>query len=197
MGGAAVTGPLLERGEELARIESALGDARFGRGRFVVVEGPAGIGKTALLAAARATAGANGMRVLRSREPALVEASDAQRADLLQSAAGVAAGLLGLPGAVTRRRPLVRDPPRALLVVREPRRGRRATGARPRRVVLTGLDLLTASERRIAELASQDLTNRQIAQLLFITDRTVEGHLTSVFRKLRLDSRTELAAALV
>ena len=72
----------------------------------------------------------------------------------------------------------------------------RATGARPRRVVLTGLDALTASERRIAELASQGLTNREIAQTLFITTRTVEGHLTSVFRKLRLDSRSELDAAL-
>jgi DNA-binding CsgD family transcriptional regulator len=72
----------------------------------------------------------------------------------------------------------------------------RATGARPRRVVLTGLESLTPSELRIAELASQDLTNREIAQLLFITDRTVEGHLTSVFRKLQLDSRTELSAAL-
>ncbi|HEY7018973.1 MAG TPA: AAA family ATPase [Gaiellaceae bacterium] len=72
----------------------------------------------------------------------------------------------------------------------------RATGARPRRIVLTGLDSLTASERRIAELASQDLTNREIAQTLFITSRTVEGHLTSVFRKLRLDSRRELATAL-
>jgi DNA-binding CsgD family transcriptional regulator len=72
----------------------------------------------------------------------------------------------------------------------------RATGARPRRVVLTGLESLTASERRIAELAGRRLTNREIAQLLFITDRTVEGHLTSVFRKLRLDSRSELPAAL-
>jgi DNA-binding CsgD family transcriptional regulator len=72
----------------------------------------------------------------------------------------------------------------------------RATGARPRRVVLTGLDSLTASERRIAELASQNLTNSEIAQTLFITDRTVEGHLTSVFRKLQLGSRNELPAAL-
>jgi DNA-binding NarL/FixJ family response regulator len=72
----------------------------------------------------------------------------------------------------------------------------RATGARPRRVVLRGLDSLTASERRIAELASQGLTNREIAQTLFVTARTVEGHLTSVFRKLQLDSRTELPAAL-
>ena len=72
----------------------------------------------------------------------------------------------------------------------------RATGARPRRVVLTGLDSLTASERRVAELAGQSLTNREIAQQLFVTDRTVEGHLTSVFRKLRLVSRTELPSAL-
>jgi DNA-binding CsgD family transcriptional regulator len=72
----------------------------------------------------------------------------------------------------------------------------RATGARPRRVVLTGLDSLTASEHRIAEYASQGLTNREIAQTLFVTARTVEGHLTSIFRKLQLHSRNELAAAL-
>src|SRR5512132_2152077 len=108
--------PLLERSEELARIESALADARTGRGRFVVVEGPAGIGKTALLAAVRTVAAEDGMRVLRSRatemetnfgfgvvrqlfERPLAEASEPERADLLQGAAGVAAGLLGLPGA--------------------------------------------------------------------------------------------------
>jgi DNA-binding CsgD family transcriptional regulator len=62
--------------------------------------------------------------------------------------------------------------------------------------VLTGLDSLTASERRIAELASGGLSNREIAQMLFVTARTVEGHLTSVFRKLRVQSREELPAAL-
>jgi DNA-binding NarL/FixJ family response regulator len=72
----------------------------------------------------------------------------------------------------------------------------RATGARPRRVVLTGVESLTSSERRIAELASKGLTNREIAQTLFITTRTVEGHLTSIFRKLQLDSRNELEAVL-
>jgi DNA-binding CsgD family transcriptional regulator len=72
----------------------------------------------------------------------------------------------------------------------------RATGARPRRVVLTGLESLTASELRIAELAKQGLTNREIAQTLFITTRTVEGHLTSIFRKLQLDSRNELGPIL-
>ncbi|MFL5951209.1 MAG: ATP-binding protein [Gaiellaceae bacterium] len=113
---AAATGPLLERNEELVRIESALADARDGRGRFVVVEGPAGIGKTALLAAARLHAAESGMRVLRARsteletnfafgvvrqlfEPPLAEATDSERAELLQAAAGVAADLLALPGA--------------------------------------------------------------------------------------------------
>ena len=72
----------------------------------------------------------------------------------------------------------------------------RATGARPRRVLLTGLEALTASERRIAELAAGGGTNREIAQTLFITTRTVEGHLTHVFNKLNVKGRTELPAAL-
>jgi DNA-binding CsgD family transcriptional regulator len=72
----------------------------------------------------------------------------------------------------------------------------RATGARPRRVVLAGVESLTASERRIAELAGEGLTNREIAQSLFVTARTVEGHLTSVFRKLSLDSREQIPAAI-
>src|SRR5918911_2061211 len=105
---AAATGPLLERSEELARIESALLEARTGRGTFIVIEGPAGIGKTALLAAARTAAAGGGMRVLRSRatelerdfafgvvrqlfEPPLAEASELERADLLLGAGGVAA----------------------------------------------------------------------------------------------------------
>jgi DNA-binding CsgD family transcriptional regulator len=116
MNKAAATARLLERGEELARIQSAFDQARSGRGTFLVLEGPAGIGKTALLAAARTAAADGGMRVLRSRatelerdfafgvvrqlfEPSLVEASEAERADLLHGAAGVAGGLLGLPGA--------------------------------------------------------------------------------------------------
>ena len=53
---APATEPLLERNEELARIESALAEARTGRGTFLVIEGPAGMGKTALLAAARTAA---------------------------------------------------------------------------------------------------------------------------------------------
>jgi ATP/maltotriose-dependent transcriptional regulator MalT len=72
----------------------------------------------------------------------------------------------------------------------------RATGARPRRVRLSGLEALTASERRVAELAAQGMTNREIAQALFVTARTVEGHLTQTFQKLDLRSREDLGMAL-
>jgi DNA-binding CsgD family transcriptional regulator len=71
-----------------------------------------------------------------------------------------------------------------------------ATGARPRRVALSGVASLTPSERHIAELAAKGPTNREIAQALFITQRTVEVHLTSVYRKLGITSRSQLAAAL-
>ena len=63
-------------------------------------------------------------------------------------------------------------------------------------MVLSGIDSLTASERRVAELARDGMTNREIAQSLFVTARTVEGHLTQVFRKLDLSARDELAGAL-
>jgi len=65
-----------------------------------------------------------------------------------------------------------------------------------RRGLLTGLEALTASERRIAELAAEGLTNREIAQTLFVTARTVEGHLTHVFYKLDVKDRTALPSAL-
>src|SRR5262245_3110048 len=48
-----------------------------------------------------------------------------------------------------------------------------ATGARPRRVALSGVESLTPSERRVAELAAQGPTNREIAQALYVTQRTV------------------------
>jgi DNA-binding CsgD family transcriptional regulator len=72
----------------------------------------------------------------------------------------------------------------------------RATGARPRRQVLSGVDALTASERRIADLAAEGLTNREIAQALFVTGKTVETHMGHVFQKLGIRSRGELVSAL-
>jgi DNA-binding CsgD family transcriptional regulator len=71
-----------------------------------------------------------------------------------------------------------------------------AAGGRPRRLVLSGLDSLTPSERRVAQLAAAGLSNREIAQQLFITGRTVEGHLTHAYQKLAISSREHLPAAL-
>jgi DNA-binding CsgD family transcriptional regulator len=72
----------------------------------------------------------------------------------------------------------------------------RATGARPRRASLTGLEALTPSERRVAELAAGGMSNPEIAQAVFVTLNTVEGHLRHVYRKLSVSSRTQLPAAL-
>jgi DNA-binding CsgD family transcriptional regulator len=71
-----------------------------------------------------------------------------------------------------------------------------AAGGRPRRLLLTGLDSLTPSERRVAQLAAAGLPNRDIAQNLFITTRTVEGHLTHAYQKLAITNREQLPAAL-
>ena len=54
-------------------------------------------------------------------------------------------------------------------------------------------DELTPSERRVAELVVEGRTNREVAAALFLTERTVETHLTHVYAKLGVRSRTELA----
>ena len=127
----AATERLLERSEELSRIESALAEARWGVARSWCSRDQLGIGKTALLAAARTAAAEGGMRVLRARgtelerdfafgvvrqlfEPSLMEASEVERSDLLHGAAGVAAGLLRLPGASAADGP----PPRQVSIPR-------------------------------------------------------------------------------
>ena len=71
-----------------------------------------------------------------------------------------------------------------------------ATGARPRRTALSGVQSLTPSERRVAQLAADGQTNRAIAQTLFVTEKTVEGHLARAFDKLGVRSRTQLRQAL-
>ena len=71
-----------------------------------------------------------------------------------------------------------------------------AAGARPRRDRIEGRMALTASELRVASLAAEGRTNREIAQALFITLKTVETHLRHAFGKLGISGRRELAAAL-
>jgi DNA-binding CsgD family transcriptional regulator len=60
----------------------------------------------------------------------------------------------------------------------------------------TPLEALTGGERRVAELAAERLTNREIADTLFVAVRTVESHLSNAYRKLGVQTRAELAARL-
>ena len=135
--------------------------------------------------------------------------------DLLEQAAVVLAGsparleharaLVELGAAIRRegsqvaaREPLrqaldVADRSGALPLAQRAREELVMAGARPRRAVLSGLDSLTAAERRVATLAGDRLTNREIAEALFVTPKTVEYHLRNVFTKLHVSSRAELA----
>jgi ATP/maltotriose-dependent transcriptional regulator MalT len=168
---------LLDRERELRELGDALSDARRECGRIVVIEGPAGIGKTTLLAALFDDAAERGFAAFRARasdlesnlpygclhrllEPAVSGAS-ACEPDPFEDAAALA----------------------SLLFTRgDPAKG--------------GLEQLTASERRVAELAAKGNSNPQIAQTLFVSRKTVETHLGRIYSKLEIAGRAELARAL-
>jgi DNA-binding CsgD family transcriptional regulator len=69
-------------------------------------------------------------------------------------------------------------------------------GGRPRPPAGAGASALTVAERRVAELAANGLTNRQIARTLYLSPKTIEMHLRSAYRKLDLPGRDRLASAL-
>ena len=71
-----------------------------------------------------------------------------------------------------------------------------ATGARPRRQWRTGVEALTPSELRVVRLAAEGRTNREIAHELYVTLKTVEGHLSRVYTKLGIAGRAELPRVL-
>ncbi len=110
---ARTTPALLEREAELEELQAALEAASRGTGSLVVVEGPAGIGKTRLLASARETAERTGLRVLSARGtelerdfpfalvgqlfgPVVHEASEAEREELLDATARLAGPVVGI-----------------------------------------------------------------------------------------------------
>jgi DNA-binding CsgD family transcriptional regulator/tetratricopeptide (TPR) repeat protein len=72
----------------------------------------------------------------------------------------------------------------------------KATGARPRRAWRTGIEALTPSELRVVRLAADGHTNREIAHELYVTLKTVEGHLSRAYTKLGIDGRGQLSQVL-
>ena len=70
-------------------------------------------------------------------------------------------------------------------------------GARPQRVARAGVEGLTPSERRVSELAAAGRRNREIAEELFVTLKTVEVHLGRAYAKLGIGGRSQLASALI
>jgi DNA-binding CsgD family transcriptional regulator len=72
----------------------------------------------------------------------------------------------------------------------------KATGARPRREWRTGVEALTPSELRVVRLAAEGKTNREIAHALYVTLKTVEGHLARAYSKLEISGRRELPEVL-
>jgi DNA-binding CsgD family transcriptional regulator len=71
-----------------------------------------------------------------------------------------------------------------------------AAGARPRRAWRTGVESLTPSELRIVRLAADGRSNREIAHELYVTLKTVEGHLSRAYTKLEIQGRSDLQRAL-
>jgi DNA-binding CsgD family transcriptional regulator len=85
---------------------------------------------------------------------------------------------------------------RARALVTRARTELRAAGGPTADPYANGLAQLTASERRVAELAAEGRSNPEIAQALFVTRKTVETHLGRVYRKLDIPGRGKLARAL-
>jgi DNA-binding CsgD family transcriptional regulator len=153
----------------------------------------------ALRGAGIAYGGAEGIAIL-TEAVAVLEESPA-RLELARALVELGAATRREREAVAAREPLRRGLDMAidfgaLALERRARDELAAAGARPRRDSIRGRDALTPSELRIAQMAGGGLGNREIAQSLFLTVRTVETHLTHAYRKLGISSRAELPVAL-
>ena len=149
---------------------------------------------------------------------AVAEPDDAARVALCERALAVAAGTPALLESVRARlelggtlahmgrrieardalRPALADADAAgaVLLAQRARRELVATGLRPRNAALEGAAALTPRQRQVCELAAAGKGNRQIAQALFLSIKTVETHLAAGYRKLGVGTRAELAVQL-
>ena len=153
----------------------------------------------ALRTAGLARGGPEGLALLREsvaaldRSPALLERA--------RSLAELGAALRRSGERAAAREPLARALDLAARCGARPLAARardelRAAGARPRRPWRTGVDALTPSELRIARLAADGRSNREIAGELYVTLKAVEGHLAHAYAKLGIGGRDQLPRAL-
>ena len=155
---------------------------------------PRGLG-TALIAAASVAGGEPALAHL-EEAVAVLERSPARL--VLAHALVELGALLGRSGrrresreALRRAIPLA-DECGARILGQRARAELMAGGGRPPRVEREGAAALTPAERRVAELAARHLSNREIAQQLFVSEKTVEVHLSRTYRKLGIRSRWQL-----
>jgi DNA-binding CsgD family transcriptional regulator len=202
--------PIRETGYVHARSGAALALLRLGHRQHAgqladaeladvrVFGAPRALG-IALRAAGLARGGTEGFALLREsvaaldRSPALLERA--------RSLAELGAALRRDGQRAAARDPLARALDLAARCGAHPLAARardelRTAGARPRRPWRTGVDALTPSELRVARLAAEGRSNREIAGELYVTLKAVEGHLARVYAKLGIDGRGQLADAL-
>ena len=177
------------RARELA--EAELADVRvFGAGRALGI---------ALRAAGLARGGKEGLRLL--EESVAVLDSSPALLERAHSLAEFGAALRRSGERAAAREPLARGLDLAARCGAQPLAARmrdelKAAGARPRRPWRTGVEALTPSELRVARLAAEGRSNRDIACELYVTLKAIEGHLARVYAKLGIEGRAQLPHAL-
>jgi DNA-binding CsgD family transcriptional regulator len=154
---------------------------------------------SALRAAGIARGGEEGLELL--RESVAVLDGGPARLELARSLVDLGAALRRQGHLVAARESLARGMDEAfragaVAILRQSREELRAAGARPRRLAISGLAALTPSEARVARLAASGRTNRQVAEALFVTPKTVEYHLANAYAKLGIEARAQLRRAL-
>jgi DNA-binding CsgD family transcriptional regulator len=183
--------PASERDEALALARSELEDAeRLGGARAIGV---------ALRAVGLLEGGADGRDML--QRAVTVLADSPARLERARALVDLGASMRPAGDRAAAREPLqagmdIAADAGATRLIEYARSELAATGARPRRLRMTGMDSLTPSELRIARLAAEGRTNKEVAQALFITPKTVDTHLGHIYMKLNISSRRELAGAL-
>jgi DNA-binding CsgD family transcriptional regulator len=188
---AAILVALGRRGEAAELAEQEL--------RFARRWGAASAVGTALRAAGMADPGSTGTELV--REAVEIHAGAPTRLEYARSLVSLGIRLRRQRQQLEAREPLRRGLDLAsrcgaVLLATKARDELVAAGGKPRRDAIEGAEALTGRERRIAELAIGELTNRQIAQVLFLSPRTVEHHLRNIYRKLGIQGRDALAPAL-